>query len=72
MDSLYCRTPKITMGNIEEMMLKRSVVEQQQPEVPFAKQMIGDHNRMLTLNYPRAGRYALFLNVQRDPNVDGA
>jgi hypothetical protein len=67
-EGLFCQQPKMIMGNIEEVMMQSSVLEEE--NVRFATKMVDGHGRILTINYPQSGRYGLFLNTRhRDPTT---
>jgi hypothetical protein len=63
---LFCENPKIRAGNIEEVIFRNI---EDEDEVPFVPQMLDAHGRILSKEYPKAGRYGLFLNVLRQKSL---
>jgi len=59
---LFCKSPKIKAGNIEEVMF-RDINDED--EISFTTRTLPGHKRILSKNYPRTGRYGLSLNVLR-------
>jgi len=66
---LFVEEPTVKRGDIEELLLHGLDTE---AENSFSSEMLGAHGRKLSRNYPRSGRYAVFLNAMLQDKVVAA